>query len=280
MSVSGSDDSDSGLPASTDPVPAAMRPKPSSGKRPICPRCHKGFHIQRNLHVKCSICQTLLHRRCIRKADSFDGADSLVCQKCDRPSTRSRAEQGIPSAGGERGNPSAAPQQRNLPSAGGEQGIPPAVPQQGNSENIISIPVPAEWSVLEHPDGGGELLLHEESDELQVGGKQNFLDCRTQLDVRLATLGFKRSESQPDTPADGDCALHGKNSVCFFLSQMLFSAILDGYLNHTQNDFLEKTDTALLRYLSSGLFKCDGILFEGRCQFTSSEKPFRIQAPQ
>ena len=98
MSVSGSDDSDSGLPASTDPVPAAMRPKPSRGKRPICPRCHKGFHIQRNLHVKCSICQTLFHRRCIRKADSFDGADSLVCQKCDRPSTRSRAEQGIPSA--------------------------------------------------------------------------------------------------------------------------------------------------------------------------------------
>ena len=44
----------------------------------------------------------------------------------------------------------------------------------------------------------------------------------------------------------------------------LFAAILDGYLNHTQNDFLEKTDTALLRYLSSGLFKCDGILFEGR----------------
>ena len=67
--------------------------------------------------------------------------------------------------------------------------------------------------------------VHSEFHLFEAGGKLNFNDCLGQLVDRLVSLGFVRSKTQKETPADGDCALHGKFAL---------AAILDGLLNLTE----------------------------------------------
>ena len=55
-------------------------PKGAPAKKQLCPVCKRGFQLKRNppLHVACSVCQKLTHKRCIKETQEVQ----FVCEKC------------------------------------------------------------------------------------------------------------------------------------------------------------------------------------------------------
>lgn len=81
---------------------------------------------------------------------------------------------------------------------------PPLPPAPPTTAPLIS------GSFLANQD---EMLLQEDHDTT-TNSKPSFSSSWPQFDGRMESLGLKRSETQPFTPADGNCGIHGKNIYC------------------------------------------------------------------
>ena len=158
-------------------------------RRVTCPTCGKGFKFSLipPLHVCCKECNKTWHTRCVRNGTG--GGTEFICQDCSAQTPVAVSPPPVVTAppAPERPAPVTSVQTPVVTTP-----VPPAPERPPPASRLTDAapvnPVPR------------EMLLSEPSDCLPT-----YRDNMEKFDALMYEHGFKRSPTQLDTPANGDC---------------------------------------------------------------------------
>ena len=147
-----------------------------NGRKQLCLICKRGFQLRRlpPLHVICSGCQVMVHKRCIKQSST-----RFICTKC-KPSTSDSMSGTLPSS-------------------------PVATAASTSCTIPSSRSLPASDKSVLTSSCCEEMLL---SEEVEVPCLPTYLDYNTKFDERMNNLGFERSPTQRNTKGDGNCGIY------------------------------------------------------------------------
>ena len=160
---------------------AAKKKSSQANKKQLCPVCKRGFQLRRvpPLHITCAACKALVHKRCLKVSST------TICDSC---------------------NPSLPPASPSNPLPLSSPSNPPP-PLASTSHHVYPSP-PLQASILSQAGQSNRCDEAQQEDELPGSCLATYQGSEKKFDERMATLGFKRSPSQPDTRGDGNCGLY------------------------------------------------------------------------
>ena len=154
-------------------------------RRVTCPACGMGFKftLVPPLHVCCKECSKTWHTRCVRNGTG--GGTEFICQDCSPHTPVATTAVSPPPVPVSRVQ---TPVATTIVPPAPERPVPASRLTDAAQVQTPASPVP------------GELLLSEPSDRLP-----SYKDNMRKFDAKIYEDGFKRSPTQMETPANGDC---------------------------------------------------------------------------
>lgn len=155
--------------------------------------------------MTCKVCSRTWHTRCVRNGSG--GGTEFTCHVCslvtqDEPPAPALTHSPTPSPAS---SPAPAP---SRPGPASRLVPPPASGQAVAPQTSASVP----------EDVTGELLLQELNDDLPR--KPSYLDNMKKFDDKMQNEGFKRSDTQRNTPANGNCGPEGNIFVIYVFKDL------------------------------------------------------------
>ncbi len=174
-------------------------------RKVLCPVCGIGF--RGGQQVVCKVCSRTWHTRCVRNGSG--GGTEFTCHVCSLVTQ----EEPQPPAPAQCHSPAPSPASSPAPAPTRPGPASRLVPTTASGQ-AVALPRPA--SVPE--DVTGELLLQEPSDHLPR--KPSYLDNMKKFDDKIQNEGFKRSDTQMNTPANGNCGPEGNIVVKYVFKDL------------------------------------------------------------
>ena len=166
-------------------------------------KCYCGIAIQPNKDppnwVRCVQCRKVEHDRCTHN-DAVGGDTDWRCAMCEAGMTEPR-------------DPRTCEDTEHAPDSAVLTEAPALIPE---TEAPALALLPESFSVPV-PGVPAEMLLQEAVGDVIPAPVPSYIDNMSSFDRKMISLGMKRSDTQPNTPANGNCGPEGISNIKIFV---------------------------------------------------------------